>query len=75
MSKRKYFLIQGIYTIDDQKYIGYGIEYRDCDQIITFEDVSLNLPRISFFVELCNTFALSPDHLRDAIDDFLSDMT
>ena len=75
MSKRKYFLIQGIYTIDDQKYIGYGIEYRDCDQIITFEDVSLNLPRISFFVELCNAFALSPDHLRDAIDDFLSDMT
>lgn len=75
MSNRKYFLIQGIYTIDDQKYIGYGIEYRDCDQIITFEDVSLNLPKISFLVELCNSFALSPDHLRNIIEDFLSDMT
>ena len=75
MSSRKYFLIQGIYTIDDQKYIGYGIEYRDCYQIITFEDVSLNLPKISFLVELCNSFALSPEHLCDIIEDFLADVT
>lgn len=74
MSNRKYFLIQGIYTIDDQKYIGYGIEYRDCYQIITFEDVSLNLPKISFLVELCNSFALSPEHLCDIIEDFLADI-
>lgn len=74
MFNRKYLLIQGIYTIDDQKYTGYGIEYRDCDQIITFEDISLNSEKISFLVELCNSFALSPKHLCDIIEDFLADI-
>ena len=75
MFKDKYFMIQGIYTLDGQKYIGYGIEYRDQNQVITFDDISIQAEKISSLVALCNSFDLSADHLCDIIEDFLADVT
>ena len=75
MYNGKYSLIQGIYTIDSNDHIGYGIAYKAHDKIIAFEDISLNLEKLSTLVNLCNSLMLSPLHLSDVVNDFLADIT
>lgn len=75
MFNGKYILIKGVYLIDADEHIGYGIMYCDRRNTVSFEDISMNEKKVSSLVDVCNSLGLSPIHLSDIVDDFLSDMT
>ena len=70
----RYFLIEGVYIVDAKEHIGYGIAYQDEKQKISFEDISSDFEKLSSIVEICNAIKLSPLHLCDIVNDFLTDM-
>lgn len=63
-----------ICTVDSIYYIGYGIRYRCKDVIISFDDLSYDILNVVALVNICNRLNLSPLHLPDIVDDFLSDI-
>lgn len=69
-----YFLVRSECTIDCVPYIGYGIGYRNKDEQIIFEDISTILQEVTALVNRCNIHKLSPIHIEDAVDDFLTDI-
>jgi len=71
MFEKIFFLIEGEYTLENQKHIGYGIGSHMNGKEMLFEDLSVNYQNVSNFVEKCNEAHLSPIHLRDAVEDFL----
>lgn len=70
----KYVLIKGLYSIDGDTHIGYGIGYND-DSSLFFEDLTTNPTLVTNLVKLCNDLNLSPIHLKDVLEDFLVDAT
>lgn len=47
----------------------YGITYGP----IEFKDISIHKEKIEKLIELCNKGNLSPIHLEDVVEDFLTD--
>lgn len=73
MFEKIFFLIEGEYTLEKQKHIGYGIGCHMNGKEIFFEDLSVNYQNVAKFIEKCNAAHLSPIHLCDSVDDFLVD--
>lgn len=70
----KYTLIEGVYSIDGEIHIGYGIGYTE-DSTLSFEDLTTNPISVAKLVSLCNNLNLSPIHLGYAVEDFLIEST
>lgn len=72
MKQEPYFLITGTYVVEESKHMGYGIGYRADKDILCFEDVTTNRNAIQHLIKQCNDLKLSPIHLADVIQDFIS---
>ena len=70
----KYSLMRGIYLIDGDSYVGYGIGYTE-NSTLSFEDLALDPIVVAKLVKLCNELDLSPIHLKDVVEDFLIEST
>lgn len=58
---------------DGEDYVSYGISARDAEKEIAFiSDVSTNAEEVARLAKLCTERKLSPEHLRDVIEDFLA---
>ena len=66
----KYVLISGIYKIDGEVHIGYGIGCVE-DDSLAFEDLTNDRSEAERLVELCNESELSPVHLESVVEDFV----
>ncbi len=69
-----YKLIESCTEIEDIIYTTYGIEAISMNGIViaTIPNITVNRRDAEQFVNLCNTLELSPEHLYDAVDDFIS---
>ena len=79
MSMLTYGVIEETYRLGNDARTSYGIAvYADADRdgtatvVSSFSDVSPDRRPLDQLVEWCNLLELSPTHLRDVIDDFLS---
>lgn len=74
-----YDIIEEIYVLEDYRRYSYGIAAYDHSItestayiIAAIRDISPNKAEIAKLVELCNRLKLSPIHLNDVVEDFLS---
>ncbi len=79
MSMLTYGVTEEIYRLGNDVRTSYGIAvYADADRdgtatvVSSFSDVCADRRPLDQLVEWCNLLKLSPTHLRDVIDDFLS---
>lgn len=79
MNDITYGTIMEIYTLGDNKRISYGIAvYSDTNHsgtatiILSIHDISSEKKQIDDIVSHCNFYHLSPEHLADVIDDFMT---
>ena len=79
MSMITYGIIEETYRLGNNARTSYGIAvYADADRdgtttvLSSVSDVSPDRRPLERLVEWCNLLQLSPTHLRDVIDDFLS---
>ena len=69
----KYVLTEDVHTVDEKRYIFYGIGALEGDRsLFVIHDISADKPRMEHLVELCNRLELSPLHLWDGVEDFLA---
>ncbi len=71
----EYRLYEGQYRIEDQMYVGYGISIFDTDsgkELLCIEDITISKEKITSLIKQCNEKGLSPIHIYDVIEDFLS---
>lgn len=75
METEQYILIESNYQVNGVQRITYGIAYIDGADVIleAIPDLSINKERVQHFAALCTELHLSPIHLRDVIDDFLTE--
>ncbi|MBE6557711.1 MAG: hypothetical protein E7661_01690 [Ruminococcaceae bacterium] len=79
MSNITYGLIEEHYSLDNHERIAYGIAvYADAEEdhtatvVAAIHDITSDKPRLAELVRLCNHLKLSPIHLEDVVDDFLT---
>lgn len=79
MSNLTYGVTEEIRRIGDDTRISYGIAvYADAEQdgtgtiVASITDICTRRQPLEKLVEWCNLLELSPTHLRDVVDDFLS---
>lgn len=70
----KYVIIQGLYSIDRNAHIGYVVGCAENSDLF-FEDITTSLELAEKLVRLCNQSDLSPIHLKDVVEDFLTEYT
>ena len=70
----KYILIESIYVGESSSRTGYGIALieDDASVIQSVSDLSADRTAVEQFVRVCNNLLLSPEHLMDAVDDFVA---
>lgn len=70
----KYILIRDTYSDGTQRRIGYGIAALDRESVTisAAHDLSPNETEVAELVKMCNRLKLSPIHLQDVIEDFLT---
>ena len=70
----KYILIRDTYTDGTQRRIGYGIAALDRESVTisAAHDLSSNETEVAELVKMCNRLKLSPMHLQDVVEDFLT---
>ena len=70
----EYKVIEGTFNVEEKEYIGYGVSVNNTtsNEILLFQDISLNKEDIIKLVSLCNELNLDPIHINDVIDDFLA---
>ena len=68
-------MTQKIYTIENKEYIGYGIVCKGENGTYLLEDISCNAAEVLLLIDRCNSLSLSPIHLFDVVEDFISDIT
>ncbi len=51
----------------------YGIEYNDGEKNIIIEDITTEYKRLERLVSLCNELKLDALHIREVVEDFLSE--
>ena len=75
MSKITYVLMEDRYCNGMRPKAFYGIQICDAsDKIVaTVWDISADRERLSELVQKCNLLELSPIHLYDVIEDFLTE--
>ena len=78
--KTTYGIIEEKHNINGGERISYGVAaYADCFTdgsalvVETVSDISSDRESIEEFVDKCNSLSLSPEHLRDAVEDFLAE--
>ncbi len=80
MNKEKitYGIIEETYAANTRSRTAYGVAALDgtADQhmdtvLHSIHDISPDRAELAAFVDLCNREQLSPDHLDDAVDDFI----
>lgn len=70
----KYILIRSIHSDDIGDRVGFGIAVVNCE-CVTFSaahDLSSDENKVADLVKKCNRLNLSPMHLQDVVEDFLS---
>lgn len=75
MSKLTYVLTENLYCDENHSKTFYGIEvYEAPDKIVaTIRDITTDRERLFKFIQTCNLLELSPIHLYDVIEDFLTE--
>lgn len=70
----KYILICDTYTDGTKRRTGYGIAVLDRESVTisTAHDLSPDESEVTELVKMCNRLKLSPIHLQDVIEDFLT---
>lgn len=76
----RYGITEEVYTLQEEQRISYGIAaYADAEEdgtaiiVASVHDITTDKVRLSEFILKCNRCGLSPLHLTDAVDDFLSE--
>lgn len=62
-----YTVSNGIYTVEGDEHIGYGIQGNG----ISFADISVNFSAVQKLVSMCNDLKLDSVHLYDVVEDFV----
>ena len=62
-----YTVSNGVYTIEGNEHIGYGIS----GDGISFADISVNFTDVQKLVSMCNDMKLDSVHLYDVVEDFV----
>ncbi len=80
MSSITYGLVEERYALNGQERTSYGIAiYADAELdgtatvIASIHDITSDKPKLAALVQQCNLLELSPIHLEDVVEDFLSD--
>lgn len=80
MSRITYGLVEERYLLDGRGRTSYGIvAYADAESdgtatvIASVHDVTSDKTRLAELVQRCNRLKLSPIHLEDVIEDFLTE--
>ena len=70
----KYVMICDTYEDEVGTHTGYGIAVVDCraNTISAATDLSSNKSEVAELVSRCNELELSPVHVKDVVEDFLS---
>ena len=70
----KYILIRDTYSDGTQRRTGYGIAALDRESVTisAAHDLSSNETEVAELVKMCNRLKLSPMHLQDVVEDFLT---
>lgn len=75
-----YGIIEETYVLCSKSRTSYGIavysdvEFDDTATVVAaVNDISCDRQKISALIEQCNRLALSPSHLNDVIEDFLTE--
>jgi len=79
MNDITYGIVEATYVLDDERRFSYGIAvFADAAQTGTaviideIGDVSDDREKVEMLAALCNKLDLSPLHLRDIVEDFLT---
>jgi len=78
MEPKQYIWIESNYRANGVLYTAYGIAYVDFSDGVpvilkAIPDLSTDKDRVQQLAALCTELQISPMHLRDVIDDFLSE--
>ena len=75
-----YVIIEEKYTFGNESRISYGIsacanenEANTATVVASIHDITSNKEKLINLIDDCNRLKLSTVHLRDVVDDFLSD--
>lgn len=75
-----YAIIEEKYTLGNESRVSYGISaYSDASEngtatiVASVHDITSNKESLTRLVDDCNRLKLSTVHLRDVVDDYLSD--
>lgn len=70
----KYILIRDTYSDGTLRRTGYGIAALDRESVTisAAHDLSSNETEVAELVKTCNRLKLSPMHLQDVVEDFLT---
>ncbi len=65
-----YTLTEEKKILEEQEYVAYGIRY---NSEYCIDDVSADKEAVKRLVANCNKYELDPVHLRDVVEDFLTE--
>lgn len=77
MSSVAYGICEEIYELQGERRVSYGIAVYDAENTSTvldhISDITEDYERLSELIKTCNSLELSPIHLNEVVEDFLSD--
>ena len=77
MSSVAYGICEEIYELQGEHRVSYGIAVYDAENTATvldhISDITEDYERLSELIRTCNSLELSPIHLNEVVEDFLSD--
>lgn len=73
MESTKYSLVKSETYIEDYGIVTtFGIQTTNLKNNIIIKDISTSIEKVNCLVKLCNDNNVSPIHLKDIIDDYIS---